>query len=96
MYRYVPAALALIFSTTATAATIGVIPKKLIVVDKLTAAGKAKVVYVSKDQASGITKGTGTDAAQISVQFDVVYGSAAGSAPFTDSGKAKSASLRRL
>jgi hypothetical protein len=79
MYRYVPAALALIFSTTATAATIGVIPKKLIVVDKLTAASKAKVVYVSKDQASGITKGTGTDAAQISVQFDVVYGSAAGS-----------------
>jgi hypothetical protein len=79
MHRHVLTALALAVSTTAAAATIGVIPKKLIVVDKLTAAGKAKVVYVSKDQASGITKGTGTDPAQISVQFDVVYGSAAGS-----------------
>jgi len=79
MYRHVLTALVLALSTTATAATIGVIPKKLIVVDKLTAANKSKVVYVSKDQAAGITKGTGTDTAQISVQFDVVYGSAAGS-----------------
>jgi hypothetical protein len=63
------------------AADIGVVPKKLIVVDKLSAASKAKLVYVSKDQAAGITKGTGTDVAQIDVRFDVAYdvGSVAGS-----------------
>ena len=83
MHRHVLTALVLAVSTTATAATIGVIPKKLIVVDKLSAASKAKVVYVSKDQPAGITKGAGTDPAQISVQFDVTYGNGSAVGSFT-------------
>jgi hypothetical protein len=65
---------ALVLGSAAHAENVGVVPTKLIVVDKLAAAGKAKAVYVSKDQAAGITKGAGTDATQISVHFDVVYG----------------------
>jgi hypothetical protein len=42
----------------------GITGKKLIVLDNLTSAGKAKVVYVAKDLPVG--KGTGTDASQIS------------------------------
>ena len=60
-------------ATVAQAANIGVIPTKYIVVDKLSAAGKAKAVYVSKDQGAGITKGAGEDVNDISVTFDVVY-----------------------
>jgi hypothetical protein len=76
-------------STTSTTATtlpaityIGVIPTKLVVVDKLdTPSAKAKTVYVSKDQTAGITKGPGEDAGTISATFDVRYadGTAAGS-----------------
>jgi len=64
----------------APAVDIGVIPTKLIAVDKLAAAGKAKIVFVSKDQEAGITKGCGTDVDQIGAEFDMVYanGSAAG------------------
>jgi hypothetical protein len=51
---------------------VGVITRKLIAVDKVTAAGTAKVVYVSKDQAGGITKGTGTDTATISATFGLL------------------------
>lgn len=65
----------------AMAANVGVVPKKLIAVDKLTSAGKAKVVYVAKDEA--VTKGAGTDVGQISVQFDVVYGNGSGAGTFT-------------
>ena len=75
--------LAMTLVTVVDAADIGVIPKKLIVVDKLAVAGQAKVVYVSKDQAAGITKGTGADPAQISVQFDVVYGNGSAAGAFT-------------
>jgi hypothetical protein len=57
----------------AQAANIGVIPTKYIVVDKQSAASKSKAVFVSKDQAAGITKGTGTDVADISVSFSAVY-----------------------
>ena len=71
----------ILLAGAAPAADIAVIPKKLIVVDKLAAAGKAKLVYVSKDQAAGITKGGGTDVGQIDVRFDASYdaGSVAGS-----------------
>jgi hypothetical protein len=61
------------------AVDIGVTSKKLIVVDKLSAASKAKVVYVSKDQAAGITKGSATDVDTISVEFSATSGSALGS-----------------
>jgi hypothetical protein len=65
------------------AADIPVTPKKLIVVDKLSAASKAKLVYVSKDQTAGITKGAGTDVEEISIQFDVVYGNGSAEGAFT-------------
>jgi hypothetical protein len=63
------------------AANMGVVPKKLIVVDKLTAATKAKVVFVAKD--TGVTKGAGEDVDQISVQFDVAYGNGSAAGAFT-------------
>jgi cysteine-rich repeat protein len=50
---------------------VGVSAKKLIVIDKLAAASKAKAVYVAKDPA--VTKGAGLDPADISVTFDVTY-----------------------
>jgi hypothetical protein len=74
---------ALCLVTGAAATEIAVVPKKLIVVDKLAAAGKAKLVYVAKDQAAGITKGTGTDVGQIGVRFDVVYGNGSAAGSFT-------------
>jgi cysteine-rich repeat protein len=60
-------------ATQGRAADIGVDAKKLIIVDKLSAADKAKTVYVSKDQTGVITKGTGTDVGDISVAFDFSY-----------------------
>lgn len=58
---------------------VGVAAKKLIVIDKLTAASKAKVVYVAKDPA--VAKGVGANAATISATFDFDYanGSTGGS-----------------
>ena len=61
----------LLAASGAGAADLGVEPTKLIVVDKLAAAGKAKAVFVSKDGA--ITKGGGTDAGQIAVDFTMAY-----------------------
>jgi hypothetical protein len=69
---------ALCASLSASAAEIGVIGKKFIIVDKLTAASKAKLVYVSKDQAAGITKGTSTGAEGIDATFDFAYDATAG------------------
>jgi hypothetical protein len=51
---------------------VGVSAKKLVVVDKLAAAGKAKLVYVANND-GGITKGTGTDVDAISAQLTVAY-----------------------
>lgn len=63
---------------------IGVIPKKLVVVDKLgTPAGKAKTVFVSKDQTAGITKGAGLDENLISAKFGVRYDDGAAAGSFT-------------
>ena len=47
---------------------IGITGKKLIIVDKITAAGKAKVVYVAKDTPAD--KGTTNDPAQISATLE--------------------------
>lgn len=58
-------------AVTARAADIGVVPTKLIVVDKLTASGSAKAVFVAKDAA--VDKGLGTDPAQISASLRVTY-----------------------
>ena len=64
----------------ASAANIPVVPKKLVVVDKIVAAGKAKVAFVVKDPA--VTKGAGEDPEQISVQVDLAYGSASAAGAF--------------
>lgn len=68
----------LLVAGAAGAADIPVTPTKLIVIDKLSAATKAKTVFVAKDPAA--TKGAGLDPELISVQFDAKYsnGSAAG------------------
>jgi len=65
---------ALLLASAVHAADIGIVPTKLIVVDKLDVASSAKLIFVSKDTAAGITKGSGTDVSQISAQFHVVYG----------------------
>jgi len=69
---------AMVGSTVAQGANIGVIGKKFIIVDKVTTAGKAKVVYVSKDTTAGITKGTSTSAEGIDATFDFAYDATAG------------------
>jgi len=65
---------------SAMAADLSCDGKKLIIVDKLTAASKAKAVYVSKDQNCGITKGTSTSTSTsvITASLDVKYGSTDG------------------
>jgi hypothetical protein len=65
-------------SIAARAADIAIVPTKLIVVDKLDKAGKAKTVFVAKD--AGVTKGVGTDVDQIAARLSVEYanGSASG------------------
>lgn len=72
---------ALLLGGVASAADIGVVPKKLVVVDKLAVAGKAKLVFVSKDTAAGITKGTGTDVDMISVDFALAYANGSAGVP---------------
>src|SRR5262245_46544743 len=49
---------------------------KLIVVDKTVLSSKAKAVFVAKDPT--VTKGTGTDPAQIEATLNVAYDSASG------------------
>lgn len=60
----------------ARAVDIPITPTKLIVVDKLAAASKAKVVFVAKDPA--ITKGPGTDVADIAAELDLTYDAESG------------------
>jgi spore coat protein A len=54
---------------------IGVVPRKLVVVDK-SSAGKAKTVFVAKD--AGVTKGVGIEQADIEARLDVGCGNAEG------------------
>jgi hypothetical protein len=60
----------------ARAADISIAGRKLVIVDKLNATGRAKVVFVATHP--GVTKGSGTNQAQISVQLDLSYDSASG------------------
>jgi hypothetical protein len=55
----------------ARAVDIPIIGRKLVVVDKVAAAGKAKAVFVSKDAL--VTKGAGTDPAQIEETLEIAY-----------------------
>jgi hypothetical protein len=68
----------LLASATAARADIaGVVPKKLILLDRIAASGKAKALFLAKD--AGAHKGTGTDAATIGAQVDVAWGTTRGS-----------------
>lgn len=78
MLTRVAVAVVLVVGTSASAAEIGVVGTKLIIVDKLLAAGKAKVVYVSKDPTAGITKGSATNRSTIEATFDFGYDATAG------------------
>jgi len=72
--RFMQLAIATAIATTAAgshAANVGIVPTKLIVIDKLSASSKAKAVFVAKDAA--VTKGTGTDVGAISVQVKTAY-----------------------
>jgi hypothetical protein len=69
------AALAVVTVSTGLAADVPVAARKLIVVDRVAAVGKAKVVFVAKDAA--VTKGAGLDPEQIGVQVTVAYASGA-------------------
>lgn len=60
----------------ARAVDIPITPTKLVVVDKLATASKAKVVFVAKDPA--VTKGTGTDVADIAAELDLTYDAESG------------------
>jgi len=60
------------------AAEIGVTPSKLVVIDKLSASGKAKAVYVAKDAA--VDKGAGADEADIGAELVVTYSGASATA----------------
>lgn len=63
------------------ATNIGVAPVKLIAVDKLTLASKAKMTFVAKDAA--VTKGSGTTPGDISARFTVKYVDGAANGSFT-------------
>src|SRR5262245_52959347 len=56
---------------SAGAADVPIVGLKLVVVDKITAASKAKAVFVAKDGA--ISKGSGTDVAAIDATLHVAY-----------------------
>jgi hypothetical protein len=55
----------------ARAVDIPITGRKLVVVDKVASAGKAKAVFASKDPL--VTKGTGTDPAQIEATLEIAY-----------------------
>src|SRR5262245_51677641 len=60
----------------ARAADVPITGLKLIVVDKMTAAGKAKAVFVAKDAA--VAKGSGTNPADIDATLDVAFDAESG------------------
>lgn len=61
---------------TVRAADIPIAGRKVVVVDKMNAVGKAKAVFVAKHP--GATKGSGTDVTQIDVEFELSYDSVSG------------------
>jgi polyhydroxybutyrate depolymerase len=63
-------------TTTTLPGTVPIAGLKLIVVDKTAVAGKAKAVFVAKDP--GVTKGPGTNPAQIEATLAVAYDGASG------------------
>lgn len=78
MYLRFPCILAALLAAApaAHATDIPIVGHKLVVVDKMAAAGKAKVVFSAKDP--GIAKGPGTDPAQIEAALGVAYDGVSG------------------
>jgi hypothetical protein len=66
----------LVLAASAAADIVGVVPAKLVLIDKLAAAGKAKAVFVARDGA--VHKGAGTDAAAVGARLDVAWGTTRG------------------
>jgi len=66
----------LAFASAGWAGTTGITPTKLILIDKIDKAGKAKAVFVAKDPA--VTKGSGGDISAVSARLDVAWGSTTG------------------
>jgi hypothetical protein len=62
--------------------TAGVDAKKLVVVDRMETAGRAKVAFSSKDQSGAITKGAGTDVGAIAAEFTVWYADSSANGAF--------------
>ncbi len=79
--RLAASGLALLLAGAALAADVGVGAQKLVVVDRTTAAGTVKVVFVSKDP--NVTKGSGTDIAAIDIRLDVAYADGRAAGAFT-------------
>jgi len=76
--RWAACALGLVTVLIRSAAAVDhpVVGTKLVILDKVVSAGKAKVAFVAKD--GGVVKGAGTDAAQIAATVHVTYDSASG------------------
>ena len=66
MQKIVLGGLAVVFAAgSAMAVDVGITGKKLVIVDKLTAAGKAKIAYVAKDTPANKGADTGAISASI-------------------------------
>jgi hypothetical protein len=80
-------ALAIMLVELAGATDVPTTARKLVVVDQLDVAGRAKLLYVVKDRS--VTKGAGTGVDEIGVQFHVAYedGSAVVSGCYIDTGR---------
>jgi hypothetical protein len=74
-------ALAAVAATAVLAVDVPVASRRLIVVDRVAAVGKAQVVFVAKDAA--VTKGAGVDPEQISAELTIAYGNGATAGAFT-------------
>jgi hypothetical protein len=80
MQKIVLGGLAVVFAAgSAMAVEVGITGKKLVIVDKLTAAGKAKIAYVAKDTPANKGADTGTISASIAYQSPTL-GSSGGAA----------------
>lgn len=56
--------------------TVGVTPRKLVLIDKTNGGAFQKGTYVVKDEVAGIHKGPGTDVANVSARLDIGYDTA--------------------
>jgi hypothetical protein len=74
--RSIALILVLATASLAYADIAGVVPAKLVVIDKIAASGKAKAIFVARD--AGVHKGAGLDTADIATQLEVTWGTTRG------------------